>query len=89
MQKIFFFFNLESAKFVPILNVAGNAGGTTIVIRSNARTMIKCHANYTRQLLSRKRYIRSTFSLTKVMIDAIKPIPATAAITHIYRKASL
>ena len=46
MQKISFFLSLDSAKFVPILNVAGNAGGTTIVIRSNARTMIKCHANW-------------------------------------------
>lgn len=46
MQKMLFFFSLERAKLVPIDNVAGNAGGTTIVIKSNARTMIKCHASY-------------------------------------------
>ena len=45
MQKIFFFLSLESAKLVPIDRVAGKAGGTTIVIRSSARTMIKCQAS--------------------------------------------
>lgn len=40
MQKIFCFFNRESAKFVPIVNVAGKAGGTTIVIKSRALTMM-------------------------------------------------
>lgn len=48
MQKMSFFFSLERAKLVPIDNVAGNAGGTTMVIRSNARTRIKCHASYSR-----------------------------------------
>ena len=46
MQKMFFFFNLDSAKLVPIDKVAGNAGGTTIVIKSSARMMIKCQASF-------------------------------------------
>ncbi len=46
MQKMFFFLSRDSAKLVPIDNVAGSAGGTTIVIKSNARTMIKCQANF-------------------------------------------
>ena len=46
MQKIFFFFSLDRAKLVPMDKVAGNAGGTTIVIKSSARTMIKCQASY-------------------------------------------
>lgn len=43
-----FFFSLLRAKFVPIDKVAGRAGGTTIVIKSNARTTIKCHASYSK-----------------------------------------
>jgi hypothetical protein len=43
MQKIFFFFKRERAKLVPIVSVAGRAGGTTIVIKSNALTTIRCH----------------------------------------------
>ena len=39
IQKIDRFFSLPRAKFVPIVRVAGNAGGTTIVIRSNALTI--------------------------------------------------
>lgn len=46
MQKICCFLSLESAKLVPILKVAGNAGGTTIVMRSRARTMMVCHATF-------------------------------------------
>ena len=46
MQKTFFSFNRDKAKLVPIDNVAGNAGGTTIVIKSNARTSIRCQASY-------------------------------------------
>ena len=46
MQKISFFLRRDSAKLVPIVRVAGSAGGTTIVIRSSARTMIKCQASY-------------------------------------------
>lgn len=34
------FFNLLIAKLVPIDNVAGNAGGTTIVIKSSARKIM-------------------------------------------------
>lgn len=40
IQNIFCLFNRESAKFVPIVNVAGRAGGTTIVIKSRALTII-------------------------------------------------
>jgi hypothetical protein len=46
MQKMSFFFNLDSAKLVPIDKVAGKAGGTTIVIKSSARMMIKCQASF-------------------------------------------
>ena len=46
MQNICFFFSRDRAKLVPIDKVAGKAGGTTIVIKSKARTMIKCHASY-------------------------------------------
>lgn len=46
MQKICFFFSRDRAKLVPMDNVAGRAGGTTIVIKSKARTTIKCHASY-------------------------------------------
>lgn len=46
MQKICFFFSRDRAKLVPMDKVAGRAGGTTIVIKSKARTMIKCHASY-------------------------------------------
>ena len=42
---MFFFFSLDRAKLVPIVSVAGKAGGTTMVIRSKARIMIKCHAS--------------------------------------------
>lgn len=45
MQKICFFFNRDRAKLVPMDKVAGRAGGTTIVIKSRARTMIKRHAS--------------------------------------------
>lgn len=46
MQKICFFFSRDKAKLVPIVRVAGRAGGTTIVIKSKARTTIRCHASY-------------------------------------------
>ena len=42
MQNILWFLSRESAKFVPMVNVAGKAGGTTIVIKSSALTIIKC-----------------------------------------------
>lgn len=45
-QNIFCFFRRERAKFVPMVNVAGNAGGTTIVIRSRALTIIKCQESF-------------------------------------------
>jgi hypothetical protein len=45
MQKIDCFFRRERAKFVPMVRVAGRAGGTTIVIKSSARTMIRCQAS--------------------------------------------
>lgn len=47
MQKICFFFSRDRAKLVPMDKVAGRAGGTIIVIKSKARTTIKCHASYT------------------------------------------
>lgn len=40
MQKIPSFFKRPIAKLVPIDMVAGNAGGTTMVIKSNARSSI-------------------------------------------------
>ena len=46
MQKMPLALNRESAKLVPMANVAGNAGGTTIVTRSKARTTIKCHSSW-------------------------------------------
>ena len=52
IQNILCFFSRERAKLVPIVSVAGRAGGTTIVIRSRARTMIKCQASYIRVSIS-------------------------------------
>ena len=46
MQNILCALSRERAKFVPILSVAGRAGGTTIVIKSSALTMIRCHESY-------------------------------------------
>ena len=46
MQNICCLFNLDNAKFTPILKVAGKAGGTTIVMRSRARTTMVCHATF-------------------------------------------
>lgn len=46
MQNISFFFKRDIAKFVPIVSVAGKAGGTTIVIKSKARTMMRFHSIY-------------------------------------------
>ena len=43
MQKTSFFFSRDKAKFVPIVSVAGRAGGTTMVIRSNALMIMMCH----------------------------------------------
>ena len=45
IQKIDCFFRRERAKFVPMVRVAGSAGGTTIVIKSRARTIIRCQAS--------------------------------------------
>ena len=42
IQKISRFRRRERANEVPIVNVAGNAGGTIIVIKSNALTIMKC-----------------------------------------------
>ena len=50
MQKTSFFLSRERAKFVPMDSVAGSAGGTTIVIKSSARTTIKCQASYNRSI---------------------------------------
>lgn len=49
-QNMSFFLSRESAKFVPMLSVAGSAGGTTMVIKSKARTIIKRHANWDRSV---------------------------------------
>lgn len=46
MQKILCFLSLERAKFVPMVSVAGRAGGTTIVIKSRALTIIKCQDSF-------------------------------------------
>jgi len=42
IQKISFFRRRDRANEVPIVSVAGNAGGTIIVIKSKARTIMKC-----------------------------------------------
>lgn len=42
MQNICWDLSLDMAKLIPIVRVAGKAGGTTMVIRSSARTMIVC-----------------------------------------------
>ena len=46
MQNILCFLSLERAKFVPMVSVAGRAGGTTIVIKSRALTIIKCQDSF-------------------------------------------
>lgn len=46
MQKIFFFRNRDNANEVPIVKVAGSAGGITIVIKSSARMIIKRQCIY-------------------------------------------
>lgn len=43
MQKMLCFLNRAIAKFVPMVKVAGSAGGTTMVMRSSALTMMMCH----------------------------------------------
>ncbi len=60
MQKICFFFSRDRAKLVPIVKVAGRAGGTTIVIKSKARTMTKCHASYSMSGQSASKVFLST-----------------------------
>lgn len=45
IQKMFCFFRRDKAKLVPIVRVAGRAGGTTIVIRSSALIMMRCQAS--------------------------------------------
>ena len=90
MQNICFFFSRDRAKLVPMDRVAGRAGGTTIVIKSKARTMIRCHASYwLSDRMQAMIFETLTFSLTKFTKEAMKPIPATPAMTDIYRKASL
>lgn len=54
MQKISRFFRRDSAKFVPMVRVAGRAGGTTIVIKSSALTMMRCHASCHRVSIGKK-----------------------------------
>ena len=82
MQKIRFFFSRDRAKLVPMDRVAGRAGGTTIVIKSKARTTIKRHASY-RMLAPVKARVFETLalSLTKFTKEATKPIAATPAMT--------
>src|SRR6266536_3286917 len=46
IQNICCLLSRDKAKFVPIVRVAGRAGGTTMVIRSRARIMIRCQANW-------------------------------------------
>lgn len=46
MQKMLCLLSRESAKLVPMVSVAGRAGGTTIVIKSRARMIIKCQASW-------------------------------------------
>lgn len=43
MQKTLFFFSRDKAKFVPIVSVAGRAGGTTMVTRSSALIIMMRH----------------------------------------------
>lgn len=82
MQNISRFFNLARAKLVPIVKVAGSAGGTTMVIRSRARTMIKCHASC---IKVNKYYLVTdglpTPNLMKLINDAMKPSAAISPIT--------
>ena len=61
MQKICFFFSRDKAKLVPMDKVAGRAGGTTIVIKSKARTIIKCHAIYSILAQNASKAFRSTY----------------------------
>lgn len=53
MQKILCFFSRERAKFVPMVNVAGNAGGTTMVIKSRALTIIRCQESFQARMLAK------------------------------------
>src|SRR5436190_15596325 len=46
IQKMPSFRSRDNAKDVPIVKVAGNAGGTMIVIKSKALTIIKCQCIY-------------------------------------------
>ena len=46
IQNIPCFRSRDKANEVPIVKVAGNAGGTIIVIKSNALTIIKCQCIY-------------------------------------------
>jgi len=73
MQNMFFDFKRDKAKFVPIVSVAGRAGGTTIVIRSRARMM--------------KDATRGPSGM-KLTNDAMKPRPAIMAMTDMYRNES-
>ena len=61
MQKICFFFSRDRAKLVPMDKVAGRAGGTTIVIKSKARTTIKCHASYSKLARNASNALRNTY----------------------------
>ena len=45
MQNILFLLSLLTAKFEPIVSVAGKAGGTMIVTKSRARITIVPHDN--------------------------------------------
>ena len=67
MQKICFFFSRDRAKLVPMDKVAGRAGGTTIVIKSKARTTIKCHSSYSKSASNRaKSHRKAHFKPDKI-----------------------
>ena len=75
------------AKLVPIDSVAGNAGGTTIVIKSSARIMIICHGTWT---FASGQMVQAclgllTLSLINWIALAQKPIPASPARAPINR----
>lgn len=53
MQNILCFFSRERAKFVPMVSVAGNAGGTTMVIKSRALTIIRRQESYKTKVLAK------------------------------------
>jgi hypothetical protein len=83
IQNICCFRKRDNANDVPIVNVAGNAGGTIIVIKSNARTIIKRQCIYVSKFKS-----KHTPRFIKLTIDTINPSPAMIAMTPIKRNES-